>query len=89
MLHKKKVFTECLVICFIKDTDFLLLANLASNTLLLHQPLMSICNRNLAKALEQRNRNQFHLHPGAVTLRHILLINMLSKVSNNFGDSQN
>lgn len=83
------MFTECLVICFIKDTDFLLLANLASKTLLSHQPLMSICYRNLAEASEQKkNRDQFCDSSGAVTLKYILLINMLSKVPNNFGDSQ-
>lgn len=55
------MFTECLVICFIKDTDLLLLANLASNSLLSHQPLMSICNRNLAEAQDQKSKNNFCL----------------------------
>jgi len=85
----KKVFTECLVICFIKDTDFLLLANLASNSLLSHQPLMSICNRNLAEAEERKVGITSTSVTSTVTLKHILLINILSKVPNNFRDNQN
>lgn len=83
------MFTECLVICFIKDTDFLLLANLASNSLLSHQPLMRTCSRNLAEAEERTVGITSTSVASTVTLKYILLINILSEVPNNFRDSQN